>query len=225
MKFSAFARFAAVGAAALMLSAASSNWNATVTQVANGHIVGNPDAPHTLVEWVSYTCPHCGHFARDGDGALAIAYVGPGKLKHEIRPIIRNGVDLAATMLVNCGAPAKFPQNHAAFFYAQEKFLPIMASASKGQTDRWGDYTHAAGRRAIAADLGFYDIMERRGYSRVEADRCMADDAAAKAILDTSEAEYNGNYLTGTPSFAIDGIVLAGTFDWAMLQPQLDARY
>lgn len=225
MRFTAILRSAAVVGIALMATAASGNWLATVSKTDGGHVIGNPDAQVTLTEWVSYSCPHCAHFTKQGDPALKLAYIAPGKVKVEIRPIIRNGVDLVATMLVNCGSVDKFPQNHTAFMLAQDDWIPIAVKATKSQMDRWASPDRAAGRRAVADDLKFYDIMERRGYSRAESDRCLADNAAADKILATSEKDWTDNELVGTPAFAINGLVLAGTHSWELLAPQLAARF
>ncbi len=221
-------RFATLGlAAAAMIfgTGAVTNWNNQVVLTNGGHLIGNPQAKVALIEWVSYTCPHCAHFAVDGDGALAIAYVGPGKMSREIRHIIRDPIDLTAAMLTNCGAVSKFAQNHAAFMHGQAKWIAPLGSASTVQRQRWTTGNFAARRRAIASDFGFYDIMERRGYRRTDVDRCLADDAKAKSLADMSEADSVKYGVNSTPSFAINGIVLAGTHDWSMLEPQLNARF
>lgn len=215
--------FALAGSAAMTISA-NGNWNTVVVETDAGHRIGNPDAEVKLTEFVSYTCPHCAHFAQDGEGALKIAYIAPGQVSLEIRHIVRDPVDLTATMLAHCGAPAKFPLNHAAFMHSQDQWLPIMAKRMPAQVRRWTTGDYAARRRAIAADFGFYGIMERRGYRRTEADRCLNDDAVAEKLSQATTANQRTYGVTGTPSFAINGVTLAGTHDWRMLAPQIDAR-
>ena len=68
-------------------------------------------------------------------------------------------------------------------------------------------------------------MMESRGYGRTQADRCLASDAEAKALTASTEAASEKYHVHGTPSFVLDGITLAGTHDWSMLAPQLDARF
>lgn len=211
-------------AAALLVAAAPSNWNTAVTVNDGAHQVGNPAAKVTLTEFVSYTCPHCAHFSRDGDGALQLVYVGPGKVLREVRHIVRDPVDLTAAMLANCGPKDKFARNHAAFMLAQDKWLKKAMATSKGQQQRWYSGTGASRRRAIASDLGFYDLMTARGYRRTDIDRCLADEALATRLAENSARDAERFGITGTPSFALDGKLLAGTHDWRTLQPQLDAR-
>ena len=218
-------RLAALAIAALFAVAAAPNWNTVVAEADGGHLIGNPKAKVHLVEFVSYTCDHCARFARDGDGALQLAYVGPGKVSREVRHIVRDPVDLTAAVLANCGAPAKFARNHAAFMLSQAKWMSTAAKTSKSQQQRWFAGDGTSRRRAIASDLGFYAIMAGRGYNRTAVDRCLSDEAAAKRIAETSASDAEKWNISGTPSFAIDGNLLAGTHDWRTLQPQLDARF
>ena len=82
----------------------------------------------------------------------------------------------------------------------------------------------AARRRAIASDLKFYDIMLGRGYDRPALDRCLSDETLARRIAEQSAADSTEWGVRGTPSFAIDGTLLAGTSTWPVLRMQLDAR-
>ena len=221
-----FAKTAALAGAALFAVAANApNWNTVVAEVDGAHRIGNPKAEVSLIEFVSYTCPHCGEFARGGEGALQLAYIGPGKVSFEVRHMVRDPVDLTATMLARCGPAAKFPRNHAAFMYAQNTWLAAAAKATKGQQQRWSTGDGGTRRRAIANDLGFYKIMEGRGYRRTEVDACLTDDAAARSIAETSARDAEAWKISGTPSFVINRTLLAGTHDWRTLQPQLEARF
>ena len=66
--------------------------------------------------------------------------------------------------------------------------------------------------------------MQTRGYTAIQIDKCLADEPLAQRLaLSTNEAA-NELFITGTPMFAIDGVVLAGTYSWDALRPQLDAR-
>ena len=213
---------ALVAAAALLGGAAGnrSNWDTVVAETDFGHRVGNPDAKVKLVEFFSYTCPHCAEFAQQGEGAIKIGYLAPGKVSVEYRHLIRDPVDLTVGMLVNCGAADKFPANHAAFILGQERWIGPLARPTQAQTTRWRT-AGAAGRRAIAGDFGFYALMERRGYRRADVDRCLADDAMATRLAQISAREWARPGISGTPSFAINGIVMPGTHNWAALERQL----
>ncbi len=217
-----FGAFALV-AACFASMAVASNWNLVVERVDGRHVIGKPGAGTVLTEFVSYTCPHCGTFARSGDEALKLAYVGPGKLRLEIRHIVRDPVDLTAALLTWCGDKDKFLRNHAAFMHAQPKWLETARRTTPAQQQRWAAGPWPARFRAIASDLDFYDIMERRGYRRTEVDRCLADTALAETLAGNSGRDADTFMVPGTPSFALDGELLAGVHTWPALQEALSS--
>ena len=212
-------------AAALTASAAlpATNWLTTVDTTGGGHRIGNPQAKVKLTEFVSYTCPHCGHFAQEGTNAVDL-YIASGKVQADIRHVVRDVVDLTAAMATNCGPAAKFPRNHPVMMLSQPKWLPVADKATAGQKARWYSGPNPARRRAIANDLGFYAIMAPRGYDRPTLDRCLSDEALAKRLSEQSAADDKKWDVKSTPTFMIDGVKLAGTYTWGLLQPQLDAR-
>jgi protein-disulfide isomerase len=216
---------ALVGASQAAGQAGRRDWNTTVAETVGGHRIGNPQAKVKLAEYISYTCPHCAQFAKEGEPALKLGYIANGRVNLEIRHLLRDPVDLTVAMLTNCGAASKFAQNHSAFMLGQDDWIGKMSRASAAQRQRWSTGDNAARRRAIAADFGFYAIMERRGYSRAEADRCLNDEATATRMAEISAADWKKPGIGGTPAFAIDGNVLAGTHSWSMLEPQLSARF
>lgn len=220
-----FASLALVIGAAFTATAAvaATNWLTVVDTAGGGHRIGNPAAKVKLTEFISYTCTHCGEFAREGTNAVDV-YVASGKVQLDVRHIVRDPVDLTAAMLANCGPAAKFPRNHATLMLSQPKWLPIMSRATAGQKARWSTGAGPARRRAIASDLGFYDLMVPRGYDRPTLDRCLSDEALATRLAEQTAADAKKWGVRGTPSFAIDGTLLAGTGTWPMLQPQIDAR-
>lgn len=215
----------AAGALAAMagvgVGAASSNWNTHVVRADGAHVIGNPKATRVLTEFVSYTCPHCGDFARTGDEALKLAHVGPGKLRLEIRHIVRDPVDLTVAMMTWCGDPKKFPQNHAAFMHAQPRWLSLARSTTPAQRQRWSSGDIPARMRAVASDLDFYKIMEGRRYSRTDIDKCLADTSRANALAANSSRDAERYNVAGTPSFALDGKLLPEVHDWPTLEKHL----
>ena len=201
------------------------NWVGTVvTTPGGGHRMGNPAAPVKLIEYVSYTCPHCSHFELESDGQLKMGYVVPGKVSVEVRHIVRDPVDLTVAMLTNCGPPSRFFLNHAAFMRTQATWIAPMAGATTAQLQRWTSGDPAARRRNIASDFKLYPMAAVRGIDRVAADRCLADNALAQRLA-TMTQEAGNLGVDSTPSFALDGVLLTGTHDWRALAPQIAARF
>lgn len=204
--------------------AAKGNWGATVTEVNGGHLIGNPNAKGRLVEFMSYTCSHCADFARSGDGAIKLLYVPTGKVSYEIRHLIRDPIDLTAALAAQCGPTAKFPRNHEALMHKHDEWMAKARTATQAQRARWNFGTFAARAQAIASDLDFYEIMQARGYSRVQLDQCLTDEAKARQIANQSNADVAQYGLRGTPTFLMDG-KLIDAHNWATVQPYLDRLF
>ena len=217
----------AVLAAWLTLAAATParNWNAVVAQTPQGtHLLGNPQAQLRLTEFVSYTCPHCAQFEREAAGQLRLRFVASGKTAVEVRHFVRDPVDMTVALLTNCGPPATFFSAHSAFLRTQSAWIAPLVSASPAQRARWTSGAFATRTRAIARDFGFYAIMARRGYRTNQVDRCLANEALAGRLAQETKAATEQFGIAGTPSFALNGVILAGTHNWDTLRPQLDAR-
>lgn len=188
------------------------------------HVMGGDKAEFTLTEYVSYTCSHCAHFEKEAGDKLRVFYVGSGRMKLEVRHVVRDPFDLVVAMLANCGPASRFDRNHAMFLREQPVWLGILLKATQAQTNRYNSGSYPVRRQAVARDAGFYAMMQRRGYERAEVDRCLADETMAKALADKSQTYVEQRGVHGTPSFAIDDVVLAGTHDWQTLKFQLDLR-
>jgi protein-disulfide isomerase len=201
---------------------AAENWSAVVEARDNGHVFGNPEAKAKLVEYMSYTCSHCAEFMRTGDLAIKLFLVPKGSVNFEIRHLLRDPIDLTAALLTHCGEPEKFLGNHEAIMTRQGAWMEVARKATQAQRTRWSFGTNAARWRAIASDLGFYDIMETRGYSRPALDKCLADQARATALAETSARDVGALNLPGTPSFVLDGKLLEGVHSWDALKPVIE---
>jgi protein-disulfide isomerase len=216
-----FAIAAALLAAVPLTAVAAQNWLGTTAVTSGGHRMGNPEAETKLMEFVSYTCPHCGRFFKEADGAIKIALVQPGKVSVEIRHFIRDPVDLTAVVLANCGDKAKFFGNHEMFFSRQEQWMAKAQGASRSQQQRWTSGSVPERLRAISNDLGFYEMMEGRGYSRAQVDRCLNDQAKIDALVEQAQADRTRYEVNGTPSFVLNGKLLDGVHQWSDLQKVL----
>ena len=208
-------------AAAPVTAALGQNWLTTVAATESGHRVGNPQAKTKLIEFVSYTCPHCGEFFREADGPIKMALVQPGKASVEVRHFIRDVVDLTATVLANCGDRSKFLGNHDMFFAQQSKWMTAQRLTLPSQRKRWQTGPTPQRLQAVAGDLGFYEMMEGRGYTRAQLDRCLTDGAAIDALVAKSDAGASAYGVNATPSFVVNGKLLKDVHTWGELQKAL----
>ncbi|MEY2944055.1 MAG: hypothetical protein RLY97_2069 [Pseudomonadota bacterium] len=202
----------------------NANWGTKIAiSPQGGHIIGNPAAKVKLIEYLSYTCPHCATFQSESEAAIQLAFIPSGKGSVEIRHYVRDPVDLAAGVLVNCAPPAKFYKLHQAILHNQNIWAANIGKSNATIQKRWFTGPIPARMRAIAADMHWYEMMENLGYGRVAVDKCLANEALANRLSNQTDADTAAG-ITGTPSFAINGQILAGTHNWHLLQPQLDAR-
>jgi len=181
------------------------------------HVVGRPGAANKLVEYVSYTCPHCAAFEKEGAPVLMLTAIRPGRMSVEYRPFMRNIVDVAATLMVGCGAPSRFPGNHVAVLRGQETWFK---PPSEDAQQRWRTGDFGTRMRAVAADMNLYPIFTARGYARAELDRCLANEQLANALSAENAKAIEELKLQGTPSFLLGGKLLPA-HDWASLKPAL----
>jgi protein-disulfide isomerase len=203
----------------------NANWNATVTRTADdGYMLGNPAAPLRLVAYLSYTCPHCAEFEAESFAQMSIGMIAPGKGSYEVRPFLRNGLDMVAALLAECGPPSKFFGNTQLLLANQRQWLEPMDKLTDAQKTRWDGPDFATKMRAIASDLGLYALFERRGYGRVELDRCLANKPLADRIAKHTQEASDKEFVQGTPAFLINGVPLAATYNWETLKPQIEAR-
>ena len=201
------------------------NWNGVMALTPQGtHLLGNPAAKVKLTQFISYTCPHCAHFEEQADAPLKLVFVSTGKGSVEVRNFVRDPIDMTVALLTNCGPPTKFFANHAAFLRGQDTWIQPMTHPSPAQQARWSGGAFVQRTRAIARDFGFYEIMQTRGYTAPQIDKCLADEPLARRLAASTDEASDKLFITGTPMFAIDGVVLAGTYTWDALRPQLDAR-
>jgi len=189
-----------------------------------GHLIGNPRADMQLIEFVSYTCGHCANFAAQGEPAIDLVLLIPGKMTLEVRPVIRNALDLTVSLMVACGDTGKFKDRHRAFMASQSKWLEKARQAPASQQAIWARADRNA-RINMASALGLSDIMTKRGQSIAEINACVMDNAAAQALMDNGRADATEFKVAGTPSFALDGTLLEGVHSWDALYPVLSERH
>lgn len=194
-------------------------WTNVASPIATGsYLIGNPRARVKLVEYVSYTCPHCAHFAAESGPALK-AMIRSGSVSVEIRNQVHDAMDLAATALARCAGPAAFPALHEAFYARQQQWYERGAAWSQGNAERISSWPQLAQMKALADGAGLVEIATAAGAPAAAIDACFATDAQVKRAIAVSESTGK---VPGTPAFEINGKLIEGV-GWAQLEPRLRA--
>lgn len=183
-----------------------------------GMRMGSASAPAALVEYVSYTCPHCATYDAQSHEELRDRYIARGMASVEVRPLVRDVVDLASAALARCGGPARFFERHHALMARQSTTIAAAQAASSG----WPAVPRPQLLARVAADTGLIGAVAPLGVSTAEAEACLADTATIRQIAAVGEGAAALG-VTGTPSFLLNGQLLSGVHSWMALRPRLDA--
>jgi protein-disulfide isomerase len=184
-------------------------------------LLGSPAAPVKVVEYMSYTCPHCAHFNEESHGELRGGMVRGGKVSVELHPFLRNEFDLVASLLVTCGGKDKWFGNNDAVLTAQATWFKEPADPT--YKARWAalEGNKPALRKLVARDMGLIALMQGRGYTPAQLDMCLADEAKVKQLMAmTDKASADG--VNGTPMFKING-KLQDVYGWPELKPLIQS--
>jgi protein-disulfide isomerase len=150
-------------------------------------ILGNPDAPITIVEYASLTCPHCAHFTNEILPELKKKWIDTGKAKLVLRDYPLDEPALRAAMIARCAPPDRFYAYTDMFFGAQEKWVTAR------------DYRDALAR-----------LVKLGGMSREEFDNCLKNTALENKIVEGRLVASKELDVNSTPTFFINGTKFTG---------------
>ena len=162
-------------------------------------VLGNPDAPVTVIEYASPTCPHCATFHNTVYEAFKAAYIDTGKVKFILRPFVRNVLDAAIFMLAEAAGETNYHNVIGTYFKTQGEW-------GVSETPRDAIYT-------IATQLGF--TKESFDAALTNQDLFAGLEAMQKQALDEFQ-------LQGTPTFYVNGKKLTGGNSFEALKAEID---
>jgi len=151
-----------------------------------GVAMGNPDAPVTIIEYASLTCPHCAHFHETVLPDLKSQYIDSGQVRYEFRNFILNPIDLAVSMIVRCRPPEEFFPLTDLFFANQRQWL-----------------ANANDREQLFSDIS--SLVRRVGISRAEIDQCLANRDLQQHLVELTQGGQQDWGVNATPTLIVDG--------------------
>lgn len=145
-------------------------------------VKGDPEAPVTIIEYASMTCPHCASFHNIVYPELKEKYVDTGKAKFIFREFPLDARAYAASMLARC---------------ADEEFYFPMIDVLFKQQANWS--------RAEDPRGPLLQIAKLAGFTQESFEACLKNQELLDNVnaIRTKAAEEYG--VTGTPSFFING--------------------
>jgi protein-disulfide isomerase len=148
--------------------------------------LGPVDAKVKIVEYASFTCPHCAAFHADVWPKLKAEYVDTGKIRFEYREVYFDRYGLWAAMMARCGGELRY-----------FGITDILFDSQK-------DWAASDDPSAVVENLK--KIGRTAGMDDAALDVCMKDAATAEALVAHFETNFKADGIEGTPSFMINGV-------------------
>lgn len=147
-------------------------------------VLGDPDAPVEVIEYASFTCPHCRTFHENVLPQLKADYIDPGHVRFVSREVYFDRFGLWAGLVARCAGPERY-------FGMTDLIYANQAEWTQGAPAEVAENLRRLGRMA--------------GLSNDQLDTCLTDADMAQAMIDTYEANMEEHPISGTPAFVIDG--------------------
>jgi len=150
--------------------------------------MGNPDAPVTVIEYASYTCPHCGRFHDGPFKELKADYIDSGKINFVYREVYFDRFGLWASAIARCTGSTE------AFFGITDMLYATQAEWSRAGGGDPG---------AIADELRKIGRLAGLEGDAIEA--CLTDGGSLRTLVAWYQENAAEDGVSSTPSFVING--------------------
>ncbi len=193
----------------------------TSMTLAGAMVVGNPTAPVRVVEYFSYTCPHCARFSEDSHMDVLRTYGPSKKVAFEFRNYVQNPLDLTAALLARCGGVSRFLYNTKAIMARQPVWIADFQVLQAKQGAALQKMPMLNQLKLIASSTELREIMIKQGSSVAQQEACLASPTAQKQVIGMTQAAAKQK-IPSTPYFTINGRP-AGVSTWVALEPKIRA--
>lgn len=145
-------------------------------------VLGAADAPVTVIEYASMTCPHCAQFHAKAMPTLKEEYIATGKVRLVYRDFPLDGMAVKAAMVARCGGAERY--------FA---FVDVIY----GQQQRWA--------RSADPVAALKQLVQVGGLAPAQIDACLADKALEEVVLQNRLTGQNEHQVDSTPTFIVNG--------------------
>jgi protein-disulfide isomerase len=159
--------------------------------------LGKADAPVTVIEYASTTCPHCANFAIKTFPEFKKRYVETGKVRYIYREFVLNPLDAAAVMLIRCTD--------------KDKYFPLLEALFQKQSE-WVVQKPLPPLLAIAKQAGF---------TEESFNQCLSNQALLDKI-DSNRRAAEKFGVNSTPTFFINGKIHRGDMSIEQMAKEID---
>ncbi|MEO0864827.1 MAG: DsbA family protein [Pseudomonadota bacterium] len=150
--------------------------------------LGNADAPVTVIEYASYTCPHCATFHKGPYKQLKADYIDTGKINFIYREVYFDRFGLWASAIARCAGTPE------AFFGITDMLYADQATWSR-----------AGGGDPAAIVEEMRKIGRIAGLGSDTLESCLQDDETLRTLVAWYQGNADTDGIRSTPSFVING--------------------
>lgn len=163
-------------------------------------VLGNADAPVTIVEYASMTCPHCATFHASTLPEIKTKYIDTGKARLIMREFPFDPRAEAGFMLARC---------------SEDKYFAMVDVLFKQQSN-WA--------RAEDAQAALLQISKLAGFSQESFTACLTNQKLLEDIRAVRTRGADEFKVDSTPTFFINGDKYAGALSVGELSAIIDAK-
>ncbi|WP_113911018.1 DsbA family protein [Roseovarius dicentrarchi] len=147
--------------------------------------MGPENAPVTVYEYASLTCPHCARFHATTFQELKRDFIDTGKIRYVYRDVFFDGAGLRGSLLARCAGPERFFGMNDLLYSRQQEWLDAQT-----MTDVMDNLV----RIGKVAGLGEEQITA-----------CIQDQEKAEVLEAWFRQNAEKDGITSTPTIVIDG--------------------
>jgi protein-disulfide isomerase len=197
---------AGCGQSSSALTTASSGQNMDLKSTDMAH--GSANAPVTIVEYASMTCPHCAAFQREVVPRLTKEYIDTGKVRMIFREYPLDGAARMASAVARC--------------LSGDQYFSFIDLLFANQMNWIKDFDGNGQLTKEDIQQGLEQMGRFAGMSKEKVDQC-ADDKNNLALVDANWKEGQEKYgVNSTPTFFINGVKHEGEIPYDELKKDLD---
>jgi protein-disulfide isomerase len=144
-------------------------------------VMGSPDAPVTIIEYASMTCPHCAQFQAKTFPKLKERYIDTGKVRYIFREFPLDPLAAGAFMLARCADKDKYFSIIDLFFGTQREWVvpnPLQP---------------------------MFNIAKQAGYNEETFNACLKNQQILDGIQNVRDRAAKVLNVESTPTFFING--------------------
>lgn len=148
-------------------------------------VLGAEDAPVEIIEYASFTCPHCATFHQGVFKNIKQDYIETGKVKFTYREVYFDKYGLWGSLVARCGG--------------EDRFFGITEMIYDTQST----WSRAGSEAAIADELR--KIGRIAGLENDQLESCLSNSDKARGLIEWYQANAEEHGISSTPSFVING--------------------